>query len=74
MSEISWTGTPVFYHASRCNDDSGRVFHRDIPGEIVAVFHGPDGFRNAKAFCELVGEKGSCKQQTKDSGDKRAQN
>lgn len=38
----AWQGDPVFRTPSACRDarNTWRVFHRDIPGRIIAEFYG----------------------------------
>ncbi len=53
-----WRGAPVFRSWSACHDDRNtyRVFHRDIPGRIIAEFYGDNAEAMATRFCELFGE------------------
>lgn len=53
-----WTGDPVYKTPSRCNDDRNtwRVFHRDIPGRIIAEFYGDKAGEAATLFCQMFGE------------------
>lgn len=52
-----WTGTPIFKRPAHVfKEQFSRVFHRDKPGRIVAVFYGEDHDKNAIEFCRLHGE------------------
>lgn len=54
-----WRGEPVYFVPSHCNDDRNtwRVFHRDIPGRVVAEFYGDAAREGAMQFCEMFGER-----------------
>jgi hypothetical protein len=54
---IKWTGTPIYARPSRFNGNCGRVFARDMAGQIVAEFLGENGYADALEFCRMFGEK-----------------
>ena len=51
-----WPGDPAWKRPSACNDERNtwRVFHRDIPGRIIAEFFGDRAEEAAKRFCEIA--------------------
>lgn len=53
-----WQGDPVFRAPTACRDarNTWRVFHRDIPGRIIAEFYGDNARTMAETFCKLFGE------------------
>jgi hypothetical protein len=55
---LEWPGDPAYKTPSACNDDRNtwRVFHRDIPGRIIAEFCGDKAEEAAKRFCEIAGQ------------------
>jgi len=54
----AWSGDPAHKTPSSCNDERNtwRVFHRDIPGRIIAEFYGEKAEAAAKEFCTLAGK------------------
>lgn len=59
-SLMTWKGDPVYMTPSRVHDDRNtyRIFHRDIPGRIIAEFYGETAHEMANWFCYLFGERG----------------
>ena len=53
-----WQGDPVFDTPSACRDarNTWRVFHRDIPGRIIAEFYGNNAMVMAEKICKLFGK------------------
>ena len=51
-----WPGDPAWKRPSACNDEQNtwRVFHRDIPGRIIAEFYGEKAEQAAREFCRLA--------------------
>lgn len=49
--------TPIFYHPTHVYDKQySNIFHRDHPGKLVVVFHGPNHELDANEFCKKYGE------------------
>ena len=56
LTGCEWSGDPAYKTPSACNDEQNtwRVFHRDIPGRIIAEFYGDKAEEAAKEFCRLA--------------------
>lgn len=52
----TWPGDPAYKTPSACHDEDNtwRVFHRDISGRIIAEFYGDKAEEAAKEFCRLA--------------------
>ncbi len=49
--------TPIFKQPSYdSKEEKSYVFHRDKRGEVVATFHGPNHWQDAREFCAKYGQ------------------
>ena len=58
LEELSrWSGEPIYKEPSPYRKgNSHRVFHRDIPGRLVAEFYGDNSQVMAEQFCKMFGQ------------------